>query len=189
MNFGAFDSLAPRLSLPRVVKGYCGPDDCGFPWHPRACRELILYAADSASAPVVGKVAAGDTFTVELSNFHILVPAKIFFPTDYAITEKYDIDGPHGPRPDTVRFAAGDTLYVFEQSQEFYAWWYRGMLGHGVGFWDSSISDAHEVSPQRAVYWYQVKRSNQLVGWWKQGGKEVASGGVVCDFKKGEVAG
>jgi hypothetical protein len=120
-----------------------------------------------------------------MSNFHILSPAKVFMPNGYAITEKYDIDGEHGPRPDTVRFAAGDTLYVFEQDQEFFAWWYHGMLGHGRRFWYGDASDGIEVSPQRAVYWYEVKRPNHPTGWWKKETNDVASFGAICETTKG----
>ncbi|HJP60583.1 MAG TPA: hypothetical protein VJ865_11300 [Gemmatimonadaceae bacterium] len=176
MNFGAFDSLAPRLHLPRVVKGYCGPDDCGYPWHPRACRELTLYKADSVSADLAGTIAAGDTFTVENSNLHIVSPLKVALTKDYAITEKYDIDGSHGPRPDTVKFAAGDTLYVFEQDQEFLTWWYRGMLGRGQSFWN--ITD--EVSPARTEMWYEVTRPNGSKAWWKHQENDVSSFGSKC---------
>ena len=176
MNFGAFDSLAPRLHLPRIVKGYCGPDDCGYPWHPRACRELTLYKADSVSAGVVGTIATGDTFTVENSNLHIVSPLKVAMSEGYAITENYDIDGSHGPRPDTVKFAAGDTLYVFEQDQEFMTWWYHGMLGHGRRFWH--IGD--EVSPARTEMWYEVTRTDRSKAWWKHQDSDVSSFGSKC---------
>ncbi|HEV7387583.1 MAG TPA: hypothetical protein VGN73_03120 [Gemmatimonadaceae bacterium] len=176
MNFGAFDSLAPRLHLPRIVKGYCGPDDCGYPWHPRACRELTLYKADSVSAGVLGTIAAGDMFTVENSNLHIVSPLKVALSEDYAITEKYDIDGSHGPRPDTVKFAAGDTLYVFEQDQEFVTWWYRGMLGHGQSFWH--ITD--EASPARTEMWYEVTKRDGSKAWWKRQDNDVSSFGSKC---------
>jgi hypothetical protein len=178
MNFGAFDSLAPRLSLPRIIKGYCESEDCFYPWHPRACRELTLYKADSAGAAIAGRIAAGDTFTVENSNLHILAPLKVVFSKAYAITESYDIDGPHGPRPDTVRFAAGDTLYVFER-ELFRTWWYHGMLGHGQPFWNST----DEVSQGRTIMWYQVTRADRSQAWWKREGNDVSSFDSSCDSR------
>jgi hypothetical protein len=177
MNFGAFDSVARRLALPRIVPDGCAEDGCGFPWQRFACHELALRATDSDDAPLVGKIAAGDTFTIESSHLQIVAPAKVLFRKDYAITEAYGIDGAHGPRPDTVRFAAGDTLYVFEHGEEFTRWWYRGMLGRGLPFWD----EGDELSPQRTVTWYEVTRPNAASAWWKSQGSVFTSVASRCE--------
>jgi hypothetical protein len=178
MNFGAFDSVARRLALPRVVPdGDCAEDGCGFPWRRVACHELPLQAKDSDDATLVGKIAAGDTFTIQSSHLHIVAPAKVLFRKDYAITEAYDIDGAHRPRPDTVRFAAGDTLYVFEHDEQFTRWWYRGMLGSGLPFW----GQGDELSPQHTVTWYKVARPNVASAWWKSRGSVLTSVASRCE--------
>lgn len=187
MNFGAFDSLAPRLSLPRVTRTGCDETGCEHARPAVACRELVLHATDSDHAAVLGRIASGDSLTIMTANLHIVAPGKVFFRNNYAITEKYHGDGAsqHEPRPDTVRFAAGDTLYVFEQHEEgFVTWWYRGMLGHGVPFWDTL--EAVEISPQRTVFWYKTTKSDGMTGWWKGRGTEVAGVGRGCDVRKGE---
>ncbi len=178
MNFGAFDSVARRVTLPRIVPdGGCAEDGCGFPWRRVACHELTLRAQDSDHAALVGTIAAGDTFTVVSSHLHIVAPSRVIFRKAYAITDAYDIDGARGPRPDTVRFAAGDTLYVFEHDGEFFRWWYRGMFGRGLPFWDQ----ADEASPQRTVTWYQVAKSNTASAWWKSKGSVLTSVASRCE--------
>jgi hypothetical protein len=178
MNPGAFDSVARRLKLPRVVPDAdCSEDGCGFPWRRVACNELLLRATDSDDAPTVGKIAAGDTFTVKSSHLQITAPAKILFRKNYAITESYDVDGAHGPRPDTVRFAAGDTLYVFEHDDQLTRWWYRGMLGRGLPFGDKG----DELSPQQTVTWYEVVRPEAASAWWKSKGSVLTSDPSRCE--------
>ena len=189
MNFGAFDSLAPRLPLPRVTRTGCDESGCEHARPALACRELVLHATDSDRAPVLGRIGPGDSLTIMTANLHIVSPGTVFFRNNYAITEKYHGDGARQdePRPDTVRFAAGDTLYVFEQHEEgFVTWWYRGMLGVGMPFWDTA--EAVEVSPRRTVFWYKTRRGDGTVGWWKGQGREVASFPLRCDMKQGQVA-
>lgn len=178
MNFGGFDSLARRVALPRIVPdGDCAEDGCGFPWRRVACHDLTLRAQDSDHAALAGTIAAGDTFTMVSSHLHIVAPAKVIFRKSYAITEAYDIEGARGPRPDTVRFLAGDTLYVFEHDEQFVRWWYRGMLGRGLRFWDQG----DEVSPQRTVTWYQVAKPNRTSAWWKSQGSVLTSVASRCE--------
>jgi hypothetical protein len=177
INLGSFDSVARRLELPRVVPDAdCAEDGCGFPWRRVACNELTVRAKDSDDAPVVGKIAAGDTFTVKSSHVHI-TPAKLRFRKDYAITDTYDMDGTQRPRPDTVRFAAGETLYVFEHDETLGTrWWYHGMLGRGSPFWD----EGDELSPQHTVTWYEVARPDARSAWWKSKGSVLTSSASHC---------
>ncbi len=166
------------LELPRRLVGACEGEDCQYGYAVVACADLALRSGDSAGAPVVGWIAKGDTATVVTGNLWVLAPGVVVLRRDYVLASDEGEEGPI-PRVDTLRFQAGDTVYVLEYGQlGEWEWWYKGRLSGGQEFWDGPSQRAfragaealpgHSLSVSHREYWLQLRASGGTQGWWRE---------------------
>lgn len=177
-----------RPKMPMVLAGSCPGEDCTYGNLVIACEGLRLVATDSAGAKQTGvRIHKGDTVTLATGNFHLMEPGTVLIQRDYIVTDYSDIDtGASGPRPDTLRFFAGDTLYVLDYLElGGWKWSYRGRVGASEEFWTGPLQrvrgpgrdklPAISVSSPRGEWWYklQVDTADEggwirvAAGWWR----------------------
>jgi hypothetical protein len=162
--------------FPRACEG----EDCEVEFPAFACGAVQLRSAAADTAPIVARVARGDTVDVRSRDLHVLVPGRIVLRRNFALT---DWKGEEGriPRQDTLRFAAGDTVYLLRYHElGAWTWWHRGGLQDGDEFWagprdgelggvmrkrDSSV--AVGLSHPRSEDWWRVQLKSGQSGWWR----------------------
>jgi hypothetical protein len=102
---------------------------------------------------------------------------------DYSITDFVDSETDHKtPRPDTLRFFAGDTVYVLDYLElGDWSWWYRGKRGSGHEFWTGVLQRAHgqkdeqkpavSISTPHGEWWYKLQIDTGNDGGWVRSGR------------------
>ena len=172
----------PRMPMIRV--GSCPGEDCTYGNLVVACEHLSLVASDSLGAKQTGTtIHKGDTVTLVTGNLHLIEPGIVLIKRDYEITKYPNPEGgPQRPRRDTLRFVAGDTLYVLDYVElGEWNWWYRGKAGDGEEFWTGvgerafSPEDEHApaiaITKPRGEWWYKLQKDGESEGGWVQGGR------------------
>lgn len=168
-----------RPKMPMVRAGSCPGEDCTYGNLVVACEDLSLLSTDSLGARPLGiTVHKGDTVTLVTGNLHLLEPGIVLMKRDYAITDIIDVSSDYkAPRPDTLRFVAGDTVYVLDYLElGAWNWWYRGKPGSGDEFWTGVLQRSHgpvddnrpavAISRPRGEWWYQLQVDTNKEGGW-----------------------
>lgn len=166
-------------TMPLVFRDACVGEDCETSFPALACEGVELRAAAADGAPVVGRVARGDTVRVATRELHVLQPGMVVVRRDFALTWE-DGGEDQVPSRDTLHFAAGDTLYLLRYyALGNWAWWRRGRTESGAEFWagpsdgelggttrssDSSVAVA--LSQPRTQDWWRVEPRAGQGGWW-----------------------
>lgn len=172
-----------RPKMPMVRVGSCPGEDCSYGNLVTACADVSLLAVDSIGAKATGiTVHKGDTVTLVTGNLHLLEPGIVVMKRDYAITDIIDESSDYrAPRPDTLRFFAGDTVYVLNYLElGAWEWWYRGKPGSGDEFWTGAFQRSYgpgddkrpavAVTKPRGEWWYKLQ-DTQSEGGWMRGGR------------------
>lgn len=173
-----------RPKMPMVRAGSCPGEDCEYGYLVKACKDLPLLATDSSGALPTGiTLRKGDTATLVTGNLHLLEPGIVVMKRDFAITDIVDEGSDYkAPRPDTLRFFAGDTVYVLDYLElGSWNWWYRGKLGSGDEFWTGVLQRSYSgdeaqrpgvsISRPRGEWWYQLKIDTDTEGGWVRAGR------------------
>ena len=168
-----------RPKMPMVKAGSCPGEDCTYGYLVVACEDLSLLSIDSAGAKPLGiALHKGDTATLVTGNLHLLQPGIVLMKRDYAITDVVDESSDYkAPRPDTLRFFAGDTVYVLDYLElGAWNWWYRGKAGSGGEFWTGVLQRSYgpgdekrpavAISKPRGEWWYQLQIDTNNEGGW-----------------------
>lgn len=173
-----------HLVLPAVFANACEGEDCESSFTGFACAGVNLRAAPASSAPVVARIARGDTFSVKRSDIHVARPGIVVVKRAFAIESDADMDGGRAhARKDTLRFAAGDSVYLLRYGE--LGWWHllhRGKESGAGGFWGTPETLANGAlgmvsgDSSRAVLrsqrvredWWLVYRGEQPLGWWQR---------------------
>lgn len=170
-----------RPGMPMVRAGACPGESCYYGYPVVACQDLPLRSTDSFAAKEIGTVTKGDTATLVTGNLHLTEPGIVLIKRDYAITDIEDGGESYGPAKDTLRFFAGDTLYVLDYLElGSWSWWYRGKEGAGNEFWSGPLQrsfagkknlPAVSISEPRGEWWYELRSRTGSDGWVRTNGK------------------
>jgi hypothetical protein len=167
--------------MPLVIERFCQGESCSVEYPALACAPVELRAAAADSAAVVARVRRGDTVDVRTRNLHVLEPGRVVVRRDFALTWDVDAEGDRSPRQDTLRFTAGDTVYLLHYHElGSWAWWHRGRTASGSEFWagpedgdlgGAIFSDDASLAvglsqPRTEDWWHVVPRSGRP-GWWR----------------------
>jgi len=181
----------------------CVGEGCHYDYPVVACQDLLLRASDSLDAKEIQTLRKGDTATLVTGNLHLTEPGIVLIKRDYALTDielDYEKDGKWSmPARDTLRFFAGDTLYVLNYLDlGRWEWWYRGNPGAGDEFWSGPLQrsfssrrdlPAVSISEPRGDWWYKLRGRSGSEGWIRTAGEgwwqekkfvETASGEWKC---------
>jgi len=172
----------PRMPMVRV--GSCPGEDCSYGNLVTACEDLPLVSTDSIGAKPTGFIVhKGDTVTLATGNLHLLEPGIVVMKRDYAITDIIDQSSDYkAPRPDTLRFFAGDTVYVLDYLElGAWNWWYRGKPGSDDEFWTGAFQRSYgpeddqrpgvAILKPRGEWWYKLQVDADDEGGWMRGGR------------------
>jgi len=170
--------------MPIVRVGLCPGEDCTYGKLVTACQDLPLASTDSIDAKPTGMVVhKGDTVTLVTGNLHLREPGIVVMKRDYAITDIIDESSEYkAPRPDTLRFFAGDTVYVLNYLElGAWEWWYRGKPGSGDEFWIGAFQRSYgpgdeqrqalALSKPSEEWWYKLQIDTGREGGWIRGGR------------------
>ena len=170
----------PRL--PIAYAGWCEGEGCETRFPAVACATAVLRQRPRLDAPAIARVRPDDTLHVDRVDLHVVRPGIVLVKKPLVLDTDRDMDS-NEPRArrDTLRFAAGDTVYLI--SYEQLGWWsyvWRGRERSSEGFWgtppnaddgalgvvsdDSSFAIARS-QPERE-YWWLVRRGDHPIGWW-----------------------
>ena len=170
-----------RLLFPIVFEASCEGEGCQTSFEARACAAVELRARSDAASPVVARLAEGDSVPVRRTDLHIVQPGIVV--VKKAIVRKsepsMDDDQPM-PRSDTLRFAAGDTVYLLQYEQlGWWSYWWKGKSIDGAGFWGavgdgdalgvraSDTSQAVARSQPVIERWWLLGDDTHSMGWWR----------------------
>ena len=171
---------AGRLVVPLTLLRTCEGEDCTQSFAAIACFAAELHRAPLESAPVVAHIARGDTVQVTRQDLRVLQPGIVVFRRPYTLSTDQSGDADDRARADTVRFAAGDTLYLLQYlALGDWSWWHRGKLDSSDQFWASEddggfgasrkitdTSTAVRLSRPVSQDWWLVARPSGASGWW-----------------------
>jgi hypothetical protein len=170
-----------HLVFPIVLVNACEGEDCETQFTALACDDAVLRSASSVRAPRVARITRGDTVEVRRTDLHIIRPGIVVLKRAYVLDSEAsdDPDQSRIPRTDTLRFAAGDTLYLLRYL-ELGSWlWWHGRPSSGSEFWagpagegyggathrsDSSLAIARS-QPEVDVWWL-IERQGATSAWW-----------------------
>jgi hypothetical protein len=155
------------LVMPMVFPRMCEGESCDVEFPALACAAVELRSAAADTAPIVARIATGDTVNVRTIDLHVVKPGLVILRRDFALDWADDGEQRY-PAKDTLRFNAGDTVYLLHyESLGSWTWWHRGHLQSGNEFWagpaheklggvtqsdDSSVAVARS-HPRRASWW------------------------------------
>jgi hypothetical protein len=167
--------------FPRVVPNVCTGESCSTQFTAVACAEVRLSTAQSDAASLGPTVRLNDTVHVTQTDLHLEAPGVVVFRKAHVL-EKEDHDGEPRPAVDTLRFVAGDTLYLlYHIGLGQWQAVFRGTSRRiSDGFWfadpalpgragsmasDSVIAIARSY-PKTSTWWH-VSTGDGLKGFWK----------------------
>jgi hypothetical protein len=173
---------ALRLKVPRVLTNFCEGEGCDFGYSLVACTTLTLRSADDGSAVEVGQVDAGDTVVVETGNLHIHAPGLAVVRRAHADIDLTEPADKNMPTYDTVRFAPGDTVILWEYHGEGYrAVEHKGRQWIVDEFWGGPGAHTRHRYEERLpamsfaapeiVQWLRLRPRNGTPGWWPERGR------------------
>lgn len=171
--------------LPVVMTGYCQGEDCATHFGAVACLPAQLRATPSDSSPVVRTLAAGDSLAVSQRSLVVPQVGLVVVQKDFVLDWEIDMDSDQRfPRPDTVRFSRGDTIFVLAYGAlGSWMWAHRSKVNGGAQFWasagdqelgahlkDSSLAVAY--SSPKSEDWWLVRPAAGAPGWWHADNRE-----------------
>ena len=170
-----------HLVFPIVLANACEGEDCETKFTALACGDAVLRSAPSKTAPIVARIARGDTVEVRRTDLHVMRPGIVILKRAYVLDADAsdDPDQSRIPRADTLRFAAGDTLYLLRYL-ELGSWlWWHGRQSSGSEFWSGPPGEGyggatHKRESSLAVArsqpkidaWWSIERQGGVTGWW-----------------------
>lgn len=186
-----------RPQMPMVMAGACPGESCGYGFDVVACEALKLQAADSLGAKDVLTLAKMDTATLVTGNYHVTQPGLVLLRRDYVqsdieLLEETSEGKTTMPRRDTLRFFAGDTVYILTYLElGSWRWWYRGKAGSGDEFWSGSLQrywgrhgdperPAITIAEGRGEWWYRLRSRLGSEGWLRITRDSAWAGGMVA---------
>lgn len=169
-----------RPAFPLIFAATCEGEDCETSFPAFACAPVDVRASPSPTAPVVARVARGDTVQVSRADLHVVQPGVVVVKRKTVLDSDFPGDGDRRPRPDTLRLAAGDTLWLirYESLGEWDYWW-RGRMTSGSGFWgvpatadalgESSTDSSRAIARSQPVTesWWLLSSGARPLGWWR----------------------
>ena len=170
---------ALRLRVPRVVTNFCEGEGCDFGYSLVACTTLTVRSADDGSAAEVGQVDPGDTVLVETGNLHIHAPGLAVLRRGHADIDLTEPADKNLPTYDTVRFAAGDTLILWEYHGEgnrvvehngrrlIVDEFWGGPATHTRSRYEDRLPAMSFAAPE-TVQWLRLRPRNGTAGWWRE---------------------
>lgn len=169
------DSLAPLM--PRMFHDVCQGESCGIQLTVLACTTLTLHADASDSAPVTGRVAARDTVRVRHRDLHLVAPGVVRIRKSFVLDWDGGLEEERTPRADTVRFTAGDTLYLLHYEElGRWRWWNRGRVSSGDEFWQGALTAHNAGTPVTDSSVAEILSRPVLEEWWRVEGPAAVSG-------------
>lgn len=166
--------------LPVILSNYCQGEDCTVRFSGVACLPVQLRPVPTDTVPPVHSLAAGSSFTVEQRALVVPHVGVVVVRRDFVLDWETDAEtGVALPRPDTVRFARGDTLFVLAYADlGGWMWAYRSMVHFSAQFWASAAdqslggrtndsSRAVAVTAPRSEDWWFVRTASDTAGWWR----------------------
>ncbi|NUQ20184.1 MAG: hypothetical protein HOQ09_04405 [Gemmatimonadaceae bacterium] len=170
-----------RLRFPIVFAASCEGEDCETSFKGLACAAVDLRAAADTAAPVVARVARGDSVHVKRTDLHLVRPGIVVAKRPIVRASETGIDDDRTmPRADTLRIAAGDTVWLLQYEQlGWWRYWWKGRTTDGGQFWgvpadEEAFGEAtHDTS--RAVArsqpatesWWLLDDGKHPIGWWR----------------------
>jgi hypothetical protein len=165
--------------LPLTFANACQGEDCITRFPGTVCAATKLLAAAVDSAPVITTLVAGDSVEVLRRDLRVPSVGVVVLRKDFVLD--YDIDmetDAKMARPDTVRFARGDTVYVLRYvALGAWLWAYRGVVHSSSQFWAAAPGQSLGVVSARSSvaaassnpvvedWWYAKPRAG-TAGWW-----------------------
>lgn len=171
-----------RPRFPVIFSTSCEGEDCETTFRAFACAPVDLHASPTGDAAVVARVGRGDSVDVRRTDIHVLRPGMIFVKQPIILDSDPDSDtGDPIPRGDTLRLAAGDTVYLLQYlGLGSWYYWSHGKLTSGAEFWGgppdySALGASAMADTSRAVArsqpltekWWLVARGGRTLGWWR----------------------
>jgi hypothetical protein len=169
-------------AFPMIFPFSCEGEDCETAFAAFACAPLELRASPTVNAPVVARVARGDTVDVARADLHILRPGMVFVKQSILIDEDPDMETDEmRPRTDTLRFAVGDTVYLLQYLElGWWRFWSHGKTSDAAEFWggpagDHALGASSRADTSRAVArsqplserWWLLQSGTRPMGWWR----------------------
>jgi hypothetical protein len=165
---------------PHVYEGACEGESCVATFDGLACRDVRLRTSPHDTSGTALMVRKGDTVGVR-QDLHLMAPGIVLIRADFTRDSAPDESDNQGPATDTLRFKAGDTLFLlaYEQLGHWLGAWHGrvvrvtefwrglddGSVGSGWPRRDSAIGVA--LSHPRTVRWWRVTLRSNRVGWWR----------------------
>lgn len=171
-----------RPRLPITYANGCEGEDCLTSFRAVVCAQAVLRQRPSIGAPFVASVQEGDTIHVDRVDFHVVSPGIVVIKRPVVLDRYHGIaDDKVHARTDTLRFAAGDTVYLTRYGE--LGWWsyvWRGQERSSESFWgtppdsealamgvvSSDTSRAAARSQPTREYWWLVSQAGEVRGWW-----------------------
>ena len=167
------------LALPTVFPRTCEGEDCEVEFSAFACAGVELRSAAADTAPIVARISKGDTVNVRSIDLHLVEPGRVVLRRDFAL-DWVDDGEVRRPATDTLRFAAGDTVYLLHyDALGSWTWWHGGRVQSGNEFWAGPVNErlggvtrsddssvAVGLSHPRRQYWWRVEQPSGTSGWW-----------------------
>lgn len=170
-----------RLRFPMVFAASCEGEDCETSFKGLACAPVELRAAADTAAPVVARVARGDSVHVTRTDLHLVRPGIVVVKKPIVRASETGMDDDRAtPRADTLRIAAGDTVWLLQYEQlGWWRYWWKGRTTDGGQFW--GVADDEEAlgevthDTSRAVAraqpatesWWLLDDGKHPIGWWR----------------------
>jgi hypothetical protein len=183
-NSVRFDASG-RPMVPIVLHDYCAGEDCVTKFDAVACIATALRGGPADSSAIVTTVAEGDSLRVEHRDLRIPRVGTVVTRTAFVLGSDTGVeDDDEHPRSDTVRFAAGDTVYLIAYGAlGSWSWAHHGMEHASQEFWatapdhalggvsDDSSRAVGLSTPTTEDWWFVRPRTGQP-GWWHADGHE-----------------
>ncbi|NUO64828.1 MAG: hypothetical protein HOQ11_02415 [Gemmatimonadaceae bacterium] len=171
----------PRFLI--VFAASCDGEDCQTSFKGLACAPVELRASVDSAAPVVARVALGDSIHVTRIDLHVVRPGIVVVKRPIIRPYEASVDDDHPmPRADTLRIATGDTVLLLRYAQlGWWVYWWKGKTRDGGQFWGvANDEEALGSSPTtRRRPW--PARSRESAGGCSTTGSACWAGGRVDD--------
>ena len=174
-----------QTPAPLVIDGACQGEDCLIRFPALACADADIRATASDTAPIIARVAAGDTVEVPQTDLHVLRQGLVVV-RDTVTLGPNDVYTGGDSLGGSLRFLPGDTLHLLRYVElGGWHWLRRGRLEGGMEFWAGPVDGwaggaMHDKDSTRAVarshpevaWWWQVNLPGGRTGWWRADGHE-----------------
>ena len=166
---------------PIVLRDYCEGEDCGTHFEAIACLSTGLRASPSDTSAIAIPLAEGDSVKVIRRDLRVVSPGVVVMKNDFVIDhEEVEVTGgfKNFPRPDTVRLARNDTVYLLNyEALGRWSWALRGRLHDSDEFWAAApggglggagSDSTHAVARSTPITedWWLVQTRAETSGWW-----------------------